>query len=129
MLVALAIGPVGCAKPSEAEQVADSFVDAYFRRMDQEAAKKFTALGATTMLDQEMKEVAALRKDGYGPSEASDEVVCKRAGPATPRDQRVRVPYEITVKSSGASTVRDADVELAKIEGAWKVVRIGLKAR
>ncbi len=118
----------GCAKQGAPEQVADAFADAYFRHADQEKAKEYTALGATEMMDEELRGVAQLRKDGYTPTEAGADVTVRRGEP-TRREQRVRVPYEIVVKAEGAETIRDADVELASIRGAWKVVRVGLKPR
>jgi hypothetical protein len=130
-LVALALvvttALAGCAKRGGPEEVADAFVDAYFRRADQEKAKEYTALGATEMLDRELKEVAQLRRDGYTPSEAGGGDVKVRRGESFNRDQRIRFPYEIAVRSEGTETVRAADVELANIGGAWKVVRVGLK--
>jgi hypothetical protein len=118
----------GCAPDGSPERVADAFADAYFRRMDQEKAKDYTALGASSMLDSELHEVAQIRKDGYTPSEAAAEIVLRR-GPASQRDQRVRFPFEVVVKVDGAETIRDADVELTQIQGVWKVVRVGVKAR
>lgn len=119
----------GCAKQGAPEQVADAFVEAYFRHADQEKAKEYTALGATEMLDRELREVAPLRKDGYTPVEAGGGDVEVRRGTSTMREQRIRFPYEIKVKNGAATTVRDADVELASIRGAWKVVRLGVKDR
>lgn len=116
---------LGCAEEGAPEQVADAFAEAYFRRMDQEGAKAFTALGASTMLDTELAEVAALRKDGYTPAVAGAEVRIQR-GERGARDHRVRFPYEITIVNDGVSTRKVADIELTQIEGAWKVVRIGL---
>ncbi len=131
MSLALALSPValGCTRQGAPEQVADAFVDAYFRRADQEKAKEYTALGATAMLDGELAAVTQLRKDGYTPSEAGGGDVRVHRGESSKREQRIRFPYEITVKNSGTETVRDADVELASIGGAWKVVRVGLKQR
>ena len=119
---------IGCSNAGSPEAVADAFADAYFRRMDQEKAKEFTALGASAMLDEELRSVAEIRKDGYSPADESSDVTIRRGEPA-PRDQRVRVPYEIVIKSEGGETIKDADIELTKINGAWKVVRVGLKAR
>lgn len=129
LVLALSTALAGCAKQGAPEQVADAFVDAYFRRMDQEKAKEYTALGATEMLDKELRDVAQLRKDGYGVNEAAGGDVSVRRGEPQQRDQRLRFPYEIHIKLDGAETVRDADVELANIRGAWKVVRVGLKQR
>jgi hypothetical protein len=96
--------------------------------MDQEKAKEFTALGASAMLDEELRSVAEIRKEGYSPGAGGAEVTLRR-GESTPRDQRVRIPYEIVIKSEGAESTKDADIELTKIDGTWKVVRVGLKAR
>jgi len=129
-ILALTVTLGGCSRKGAPEQVADAFADAYFRRMDQEKAKEYTALGATEMLDAELRSVAQIRKDGYTPSEASEAEVTLQRGEAIKRDQRIRFPYEIVVKvPDGAETVRDADIELTQIQGAWKVVRVGLKQR
>ena len=129
VILALSTALPGCARQGAPEQVADAFVDAYFRLADQEKAKEYTALGATEMLDVELREVAPLRKEGYGPSEAGGGQVDYHRGESTRRDQRIRFPYEIKIKNGDATTIRDADVELASIRGAWKVVRVGVKPR
>jgi hypothetical protein len=128
-LTLAASGVVGCAKQGAPEQVADAFVDAYFRHADQEKAKEYTALGMTEMLEHEQRDVAQLRKDGYTPSEAGGGDVDVRRGASSQREQRVRFPYVIVVRNNGTETVRDADVELANIGGSWKVVRLGLTQR
>src|SRR5579859_5532947 len=63
--LAPALSPAGCRGKRSPEYVADEFADAYFRRMDQEAALRFTALGATEMLDKELADTKALRESGY----------------------------------------------------------------
>ena len=125
---ALTIALGGCRKKGDAEQVADAFAEAYFQHADQEKAKEYTALGATQMLDEELREVAKLRKEGYTPSDAALDIRVNRGASST-REQRIRFPYEVTVRSEGVETVRDADVELTQIQGAWKVVRVGVKQR
>jgi len=127
LIVALS-GATGCKKaaPNTPEGVADSFVEAYFRQMDQQRAKEFTALGATRMLEAELKEVQDVRRDGYAPG--SVEVAVHRGQPVL-RDERIRIPYEIEIATEGGKQVRDADVELSRIDGAWKVVRVGVKSR
>jgi len=119
----------GCNKtdPGSPEAVADAFVEAYFRHADQEAAKQYTAFGATKMLEKELSEVKSLRDEGYGPSEASLEVAVER-GARSERGERVRFDYALRFHDSHGDAVRHADVELAKIDGEWKVVRIGLDA-
>ncbi len=66
------------------------------------------------MLEKELQSVAALRKDGYTPSEAGGGNVEVHRGESSKRDQRIRFPYEIVVKSGDTTTVRDADVELSQ---------------
>lgn len=130
-LVSLALAAAvaaGCRRGPEntPESVADSFVEAYFRQMDQERAKSFTALGATRMLDQELQDVQEVRKGGYEPGSVAVNV---RRGEPAPREERVRVPYEIEIQTDGGKQVRDADIELTRIDGQWKVVRVGVSWR
>ena len=127
--LALTLTLGGCRKKDDAEHVADSFAEAYFEHADQEKAKEYTALGATVMLDEELRSVERIRKDGYTPSAGALGDIRVHRGASTTRDQRLRFPYEVTVRYEGVETVRDADVELAQISGAWKVVRVGVKQR
>ena len=117
-----------CTDRSAPEYVADQFVDAYFRRMDQQAARQFTALGATEMLDRELDLVRSVRSQGYTPDEAAAQVVCRRTAKSS-RGERVRFDYEITIKHDESEEHRAADVELANIQTAWKVVRVDVKPR
>jgi hypothetical protein len=117
-----------CKKEGSPEAVADAFVDAYFRQMNQEKAKEYTALGASAMLDAELKEVAQIRKEGYTPAEAAADIRVRRGDPVQ-RDHRIRFPYEIVIRLEGAEMTKQADVELTQIQGVWKVVRVGLEQR
>ncbi len=80
------------------------------------------------MLVDELREIEKLRKDGYTPSEAALGDIRVNRGPRRPRAAHP-LPYEVIVRTEGVETVRDADVELAQIQGAWKVVRVGVKQR
>lgn len=123
-----AAGPLGCANKGAPEQVADAFADAYFREVNQEKAKEYTALSASVMLDAELKDVAEIRNEGYPLEDARIDVILRRGDPLQ-RDARVRFPYEIVIKADGVERIQDADIELAQIQGAWKVVRVGLRPR
>jgi hypothetical protein len=113
-----------CAPGTSSEQVADQFADAYFRRFDQESALAFTALGATEMLDKELADTKAIRESGYTPAEAAAAVTFTR-GAAKPRDTRVDYHYVIVSRVEDAEPVtHEADIELSKIAGAWKVVTV-----
>lgn len=122
--LALAAWVVACQDTATSEYVADQFADAYFRRFDQEAALAYTALGATEMLDKELLDTKAIR-ESYTPAEAAANVIFTR-DPPTPREARVDYHYVITARpdDDSAPVVREADIELAKIAGSWKVVMV-----
>jgi hypothetical protein len=125
-LLASAAGAWGCRDKTSSEYVADEFADAYFRRMDQDAALKFTALGATEMLDKELADTKALRESGYTPAEAAASVSFTH-GPPVRREARVGFHYAITIRADNSDPVkREADLELARVDGAWKVVSVRL---
>jgi hypothetical protein len=124
---ALVLG-LGCTDKSAPEYVADQFADAYFRRMDQQAARQFTALTATEMLDRELDLVRSVRAQGYTPDEAAAEVIVRRTSKGA-RGDRVRFDYDITIKHEETDEHRAADIELAKIQTIWKVVRVDVKPR
>jgi len=117
---------VACHREPTSEQVADQFADAYFRRYDQEAALAYTALGATEMLDKELLDTKAIRESGYTPAEAAASVTFVR-GEARPRDARIGYHYSIAARvDDSAPVTHEADIELARIGGAWKVVTVRL---
>ena len=118
----------GCTDKAAPEYVADQFVDAYFRRMDQQGARQFTALGATEMLDKELDLVRSVRAEGYTPDEAAAQVVVRRTARST-RGERVRFDYQITIKHEESEEHRTADIELSKIQTVWKVVRVDVKPK
>ena len=117
----------GCAKSAAAgspEAVADAFCEAYFVKADQQKAKQFTAFGASKMLDQEIADTRPVREQGHLPTDASLEVAVERGARSTRAD---RVRFDYTVRFHEGS-IKHADVELTKVEGEWKVVRIGVGA-
>jgi hypothetical protein len=118
----------GCPDKAAPEFVADQFADAYFRRMDQQAARQFTALGATEMLDRELDLVNSVRAQGYTPEQAAANVVCRRKSRST-RGDRLRFDYDIAIQHDESEEHRAADVELAKIQSSWRVVRVDVKPR
>ena len=117
---------LGCKDESAPEYIADKFADAYFRRMDQQAAREFTALGASDMLDRELELTRGVREQGYLPGEASAQVACRRSSRSM-RGERVRFDYAIDIRREESEEHRVADVELAKLQGSWKVVRVDVR--
>jgi hypothetical protein len=119
---------LACKDQGAPEYVADEFVEAYFRRMDQRGARQFTAFGATEMLDRELELTRSVREQGYLPAEAAAQVDWKRTGRSM-RGERVRFDYAIDIRREGSEEHRTADVELAKVQSGWKVVRVGVASR
>ena len=119
---------LACQNRGAPEYVADEFVEAYFRRMDQQGARQFTAFGATEMLDRELELTRSVREQGYLPSEAAAQVNWKRTGRSA-RGERVRFDYTIDIRREGSEDHRTADVELAKVQSGWKVVRVAVQSR
>jgi hypothetical protein len=122
------MGALGCTDKTAPEYVADQFVAAYFQRMDQLSARQFTALGATEMLDRELDLTRGVRAQGYSVAEAAAEVAYQRRGRSM-RGERVRFDYDIAIKQESNEEHRTADVELANIQSAWKVVRVEVKPK
>lgn len=125
---ALASGMFGCTEGTAPERVADQFAEAYFRRMDPLAARPFAALGAGEMLDREIGLARSVRGEGPASVRAAAEVALQRQGRSV-RGERVRVGYEIIFRSEGGDSKRWADLDLARIEAAWKVVRVDVRAK
>ena len=117
-----------CKDHGAPEYVADEFVEAYFTRMDQRAAREFTAFGATEMLDRELELTRGVREQGYLPSEAAAKVTWRRTGRSM-RGERVRFDYDIDIQREDAQDHRLADIELAKVQTGWKVVRVAVTSR
>ncbi len=126
-LLSLAPALLGCerADPGAPESVADAFADAYFARANQEEAMKHAALGMAKQLEKEVLETQAIRSKGSGPEQAELTARVER-GARSEREGRVRFAYSIRFGGSAAAHEKRADVELARIDGNWKVVRVGL---
>ena len=123
------LGLLGACKDQSApEYVADQFVEAYFQHMDQQGARQFTAFGATEMLDRELELTRGVREQGYLPSEAAAQVNWRRTGRSS-RGERVRFDYTIDIRREDTEEHRLADVELAKVQSGWKVVRVAVQQR
>lgn len=81
---------------------------------------------APPYVEAELKEVQDVRKDGYAPG--SVEVAVHRGQPV-PRDERIRIPYEIEIFDGGRQAGAGRGCLVLLIHGAWKVVRVGVKSR
>ncbi|MBM4375935.1 MAG: hypothetical protein FJ095_12680 [Deltaproteobacteria bacterium] len=114
----------GCAQtePGSPEAIADAFADAYLGRADQPRARQYTAFGASKMLDDEVAATRAIRDSNFNPSEVNLDVSLVR-GERTNRGERVRFDYAVRFKGG---VEKHADVELTKVDGEWKVVRVSV---
>ena len=130
LILALGLGILlpSCKDHGAPEYVADQFVEAYFQRMDQQGARQFTAFGATEMLDRELELTRGVREQGYLPAEASAQVNWRRTGRST-RGERVRFDYAIDIRRDDSEEHRLADIELAKVQAGWKVVRVAVQPK
>jgi hypothetical protein len=125
--IVLTAAAAGCKDTASPEYVADQFVEAYFRRVDQAGARQYTALGASEMLDKEIEATRSIRASGYTPEQAAGDVSVRRKT-RTMRGERVRFDYDITIRGDGTEVKQSADIELASIQSAWKVVLLNLHA-
>lgn len=123
LVVLLLLLGCGRTQTGSPEAVADAFADAYFRRADQQAAKAYTAFGASKMLDRELADVKQVREEGFSPSAAKLKITLNR-GARSERNHRVRFGY--TLRYEEGDITKYADIELTMVHGAWKVVRVGL---
>ena len=126
--VLLLLAVSACKDQGAPEYVADKFVEAYFQHMDHRAALEFTAFGATEMLDRELELTRGVREQGYSPAEAAAQITWRRTGRSM-RGERVRFDYDIDIRRDDTEDHRLADIELAKVQSGWKVVRVGVKSR
>ena len=85
----------------------------------------FTALGASEMLERELELTRAVRS-GVTPSEAASQVAYRRRARAL-RGRGCGSSTRLRIRHEGAEEQRAADVELAKIQAAWKVVLVDVK--
>ena len=111
--------------PGSPEAVADAFVDAYFRQADQKKAIKFTAFSARALLEKEIQDVSEVRKTGYTVSDAGLSVEPRRESRSM-RGERVRFDYRLQFRGRMGQAEKKADVELSRVHGEWKVVRLGV---
>jgi hypothetical protein len=80
------------------------------------------------MLDREIDLARSVRDGAPVAAAAVSDVAVRRAARSV-RGERVRVTYEIAFGGEGGETKRSADLELARIDATWKVVKVDVKSR
>ena len=120
--VAVTLAPVafalaGCAqKRSPTEEIGDTFVDHYLKA-DQEGALPFTALGASSQLQRELKDAKEARGEGATPD---IDARFQRVSEET-RERRAVLVYDVTSGGKDAAK-RTMRLELADLGQGPKVV-------
>src|ERR1041384_7936127 len=111
---------LGCGRSPEA--VADRFVDYYFVEIDQGRALPLTSGLAHDMLERELRDVAAIRKQlGHMPADERPEVYYKRVGDRQEGDRTVLV-YDLTLKHAEDVIRKTAQVAVRRDGDGWKVI-------
>lgn len=102
--------------------VADRFVDAYFVEMDQGRALGLASGLAKEMLDRELRDVAAVRRQtGFMPADARPDVFYERIAGRDAGDRKI-FTYALTLRLKGDITHKSAQIALAQQGSDWKVV-------
>ena len=123
------VGLVACGRgspKSEAQTVADRFVDLYFVEVDQQAALSLSIGLAQEALDKELAEVREVRATGYGPEQAKPKTYYKRTVFQIEGDG-ARAVYDLTIEHGGDRTHRQVLLTLNRRETvAWRVASFAL---
>jgi hypothetical protein len=118
---------VGCGgQPSNSPvAVAERFLDLYFVEIDQEKALPLVTGVARDALENELRDVAKIRAEGYGPSQAMGKAYYQRTYlKEEPSGESARLVYDLTMEfGEGESSRmrRHVFLTLRKEEGRWKV--------
>lgn len=121
----------GGGKKSGAEGAAEQFLDLYFVRIDQLAARDVTVGPARETIEQELAETASLRADGYGPDQAGRaRILYEKAWTGPVVDGSARLIYDLRIDHPGSSEDpqhRHVLLTVREDKGTWKVATFTLK--
>lgn len=125
-VLAFAVALACSGKPSNTPvAVAERFLDLYFVEIDQEKALPLVTGLAKEAIEDELREVAQIRQDGYGPSEAKGKAYYQKTyASEDPAGGSARLIYDLTMEhgqGESGRTYRHVLLSLRKEEGAWKV--------
>ena len=121
----LAGGLVAGCGSSEAEQLADDFVDRVFVRFDQRAGLELAHGRARVALERELRLVGDVRGANTGVLREQPRVYYDRGTPSMTRDREgpvTVVPYEVTTRHEQGEIRRTVRVHVARRAGRWRVV-------
>ena len=127
-LLAVALGAVvACgagdrANPDSAAAVADRFVDLYLVEIDQQQALALTTGSARKRIEQELEDVAGIRRQGYSADAAKPRVFYERTMlEENAQDASARAIYDIRIEHDDVETRRHVLVSLSRRDGDWLV--------
>ena len=126
----LAVLLVACGGGAKAgpEGAAERFLELYFVKIDQLAAREVTSGPAREMIEQELAEVAGVRAEGYGPDQsARSRITYERAWVGPVVDGSARFIYDITIDVSGDTQHRHVLLTVRDDAGTWKVATYTMK--
>ncbi len=122
MWAALPLLLLGCG--DSPERVGDRFVDYYLVEIDQARARPLTCGLAEKKLDDEMKLVADVRREGAHDEPRPTIFYTRRA--IRREGDRAHATYDVTVKYGGDETHKNAMVSLERMGRKWCVANFTL---
>jgi hypothetical protein len=129
LAVALIAGCGDKAPADEPGDVADRFVDLYFVEIDQQRLLPITSGVARQRIEDELREVAAVRATGYTAGAAKPRVFYERTMLQTDDTAgRARAVYDIRIKHGDDETRRHALISLSNRDGKnWTVASFAVQ--
>jgi transposase len=117
----IAIAILGCSRSNSAQGVADRFVQAYYVQIDQAQALEFTTGLARERLQQELQQVASLRR-GSSLEQARPKVSYTLARTQS-EGQQVLVVYDLTITPPQVKPMLKKILIITELLGEqWKVI-------
>jgi hypothetical protein len=119
--ICIAIAILGCSRSNSAQGVADRFVQAYYVQIDQAQALEFTTGLARERLQQELQQVASLRR-GSSLEQARPKVSSTLARTQS-EGRQVLVVYDLTITPPQVKPILKKILIITELLGEeWKVI-------
>src|SRR5262245_33152705 len=111
--------------------VAERFLDLYFVEIDQEKALPLLTDPAREAIEEELREVAKIRAEGYGPAQAKGKAYYQQSyRQEDPSSGSARLVYDLTMElgeGESSRTRRHVLLSLRKEAGQWKVASFTIR--
>ena len=117
----ISVAFVGCSRDNTPEGVANRFMQAYYVQIDQGQALEFAGALARERLQQELRAVAPLRRDGTFPAARPD--VKYTLDRTQPEGRQVLLYYDLTIAPTHvAPMLKKVLVITEQLDEQWKVI-------